>query len=134
MRPIYQGFALRWMNGWAFGPDDLSNFCAEQNRPAGSAKRQPYLTSGSGLLYNMREQWASAESLLAVRATMKSRTKPRHDFPMRFNLQGRSVELHPLAAGDREHMVAFARALPEDDLLFLQRETSPSRPRWKRGS
>ena len=33
MRPIYQGFALRWMNGWAFGPDDISNFCAEQNLP-----------------------------------------------------------------------------------------------------
>ena len=58
---------------------------------------------------------------------MKSRTEPRHDFPMRFNLQGRSVELHPLAAGDREHMVAFARALPEDDLLFLQRDiTQPA--------
>ena len=23
VRPILQGFALRWMNGWAFGPDDL---------------------------------------------------------------------------------------------------------------
>jgi hypothetical protein len=21
------------MNGWAFGPDDFPNFCAEQNRP-----------------------------------------------------------------------------------------------------
>jgi hypothetical protein len=27
------------MNGWAFGPDDLSNFCAEQNRPAASAEQ-----------------------------------------------------------------------------------------------
>ncbi len=36
---LYQGFALRWMNGWTFGPDDLSNFCAEQNRPAGSAEQ-----------------------------------------------------------------------------------------------
>ena len=39
MRPIYQGFALRWMNGWAFGPNDFPYFCAEQNRPAGSAEQ-----------------------------------------------------------------------------------------------
>jgi hypothetical protein len=39
VRPIYQGFALRWMNGWAFGPNDFPYFCAEQNRPAGSAEQ-----------------------------------------------------------------------------------------------
>jgi hypothetical protein len=29
MRSIYQGFALRWVNGWAFGPDDFPYFRAE---------------------------------------------------------------------------------------------------------
>ena len=53
---------------------------------------------------------------------MKSRTEPKHEFPMRFNLQGRSVVLRPLGAGDREPMVTFARALPDDDLLFLERD------------
>jgi L-amino acid N-acyltransferase YncA len=58
---------------------------------------------------------------------MKSRSEPRHDFPLRFNLKGRTVVLRPLASGDRERMVAFARALPEDDLLFLERDiTQPA--------
>ena len=30
MRPIYQGFALRWVKGWAFGPDHFPNFCADE--------------------------------------------------------------------------------------------------------
>ena len=38
--PKGRQFALRWMNGWAFGPDDFSNFRAEQNRPAGSAEHE----------------------------------------------------------------------------------------------
>ena len=38
MRPLHQGCALRWMNGWAFSPDDFPYFCAEQNRPAGSTE------------------------------------------------------------------------------------------------
>ena len=58
---------------------------------------------------------------------MKSRSEPRHDFPMRFNLKGRTVVLRPLATEDREPMVTFARALPEDDLLFLERDiTQPA--------
>ena len=40
VRPIYQGSALRWMNGWAFGPNHFPNFCMEQNRPAGSAEQR----------------------------------------------------------------------------------------------
>ncbi len=58
---------------------------------------------------------------------MKSPAKSKHEFPMRFSLNGRSVLLRPLAPGDREPMVAFARALPEDDLIFLQRDiTQPA--------
>jgi L-amino acid N-acyltransferase YncA len=51
---------------------------------------------------------------------MKAHSK--HDFPMRFSLKGRGVVLRPLAAGDREPLIAFAGALPEDDLLFLERD------------
>ena len=53
---------------------------------------------------------------------MKSPSKHKHDFPMRFVLQGRTVVLRPLTTEDREPMVRFARCLPEDDLLFLQRD------------
>ena len=46
---------------------------------------------------------------------------------MQFNLKGRSVMLRPLAAGDRGEMIAFANALPEEDLLFLERDiTQPA--------
>ena len=45
----------------------------------------------------------------------------------------RAPHIRPLAADDRQQMLAFARALPEEDLLFLN-ETSPSRPRWMPGS
>jgi L-amino acid N-acyltransferase YncA len=45
-----------------------------------------------------------------------------HDFPMRFALKGREVVFRPLDAEDREPLVRFARSLPDDDLLFLQRD------------
>ena len=46
---------------------------------------------------------------------------------MRFSLKGRTVVLRPLAAEDREQMITFAGALPEDDLLFLERDiTQPA--------
>lgn len=55
----------------------------------------------------------------------------KHDFPLRFNLRGRKLVLRPLEAPDREPMTAFARALPEDDLLFLQRDiTQPAEVDW----
>lgn len=58
---------------------------------------------------------------------MNSHSKTEHDFPRRFNLQGRNVLLRLLAAGDCKQMVAFARALPADDLLFLRRDiTQPA--------
>jgi len=46
---------------------------------------------------------------------------------MRFSLKGRTVVLRALVAEDRNQMIAFARALPEDDLLFLERDiTQPA--------
>jgi L-amino acid N-acyltransferase YncA len=58
---------------------------------------------------------------------MNTHSESKHDFPMRLNLKGRTVVVRPLATGDREHMVAFAQALLEDDLLFLQRDiTQPA--------
>ena len=53
---------------------------------------------------------------------MTSHSASKHDFPMRFSLQGRTVVLRPLTADDREEMIAFAEALPEEDLLFLERD------------
>lgn len=46
----------------------------------------------------------------------------QHVFPMRFRLQDRNVVLRPLRADECDAMVTFARALPNDDLLFLQRD------------
>ena len=58
---------------------------------------------------------------------MKSLTVSKHEFPMRLGLKGRTLFLRPLAADDREQLIAFARALPEDDLLFLERDiTQPA--------
>jgi len=53
---------------------------------------------------------------------MKARSVPKHDFPMRFSLKGRTVVLRPLVAEDTQEMIAFAAALPEHDLLFLERD------------
>ena len=63
---------------------------------------------------------------------MKSSSEQKHDFPMHFGLKGRVLVVRPLAADDRAAMVAFARTLPEDDLLFLQRDiTQPAEvDRW----
>ena len=42
-------------------------------------------------------------------------------YPMRVTLSdGGTVELRLMTAADRERVLAFARALPEDDLLFLR--------------
>ena len=58
---------------------------------------------------------------------MKPGSESRHEFPMRFTMKGRTVVVRPLASGDRERLVQFAQALPEDDLLFLQRDiTEPA--------
>jgi L-amino acid N-acyltransferase YncA len=46
---------------------------------------------------------------------------------MRLSPQGRAIVLRPLAAEDREELIRFAEALPEDDLLFLERDiTQPA--------
>jgi L-amino acid N-acyltransferase YncA len=47
---------------------------------------------------------------------------PRHEFPLQFSLEHRTVILRPLANEDCEAMLAFAQGLPEEDLLFLERD------------
>ncbi|HEX2795010.1 MAG TPA: GNAT family N-acetyltransferase [Croceicoccus sp.] len=42
--------------------------------------------------------------------------------PTKLDLDGREVELRPLAAADRDAMLAFANGLPVRELLFLQRD------------
>jgi L-amino acid N-acyltransferase YncA len=44
------------------------------------------------------------------------------DFPMRLDLDGRELVVRPLERRDRDGILAFARALPEHDLLFLRRD------------
>lgn len=61
------------------------------------------------------------------KTSMKSPSVRKQDFPIRFSRKGRTVALRPLAAEDREQIVAFAGALPVDDLLFLERDiTQPA--------
>ena len=48
-------------------------------------------------------------------------------YPMTLEVGVNEVVLRPLEAGDREGLLAFARRLPEHDLLFLRRDiTDPS--------
>ena len=53
---------------------------------------------------------------------MNSHSVPKHDFPMRFSRHGRTVVLRLLTAEDREQIISFAAALPDEDLLFLERD------------
>lgn len=58
---------------------------------------------------------------------MKTHSAADRVFPLRLTLKGRPLLVRPLALGDREGMVAFARGLPEDDLFFLERDiTDPA--------
>lgn len=58
---------------------------------------------------------------------MKPRSSQEHGFPMQFCLKSRTVALRTLAAENRQQIIAFAGTLPEEDLLFLERDiTRPS--------
>lgn len=58
---------------------------------------------------------------------MQSTAPQEHVFPRRFRIQGRTVTFRLLDDESRDRMVAFARALPEEDLLFLDRDiTDPT--------
>ena len=49
------------------------------------------------------------------------------DYPRSLCLDGTNVTLRTMDEGDRDAMVAFARALPEEDLLFLRMDiTQPA--------
>lgn len=63
---------------------------------------------------------------------MDSTPHRKQVFPRQFELAGQTVVFRPLAAGDQEPLICFARSLPEDDLLFLQRDiTQPAEvDRW----
>ena len=58
---------------------------------------------------------------------MRPRSSQKHAFPMQFTLRSRTVVLRPLAPENRAQIIAFAGTLPEQDLLFLERDiTQPS--------
>ena len=46
----------------------------------------------------------------------------RAPYPLEVDLAGQSVTLRPLAAGDRDAVLAFAGSLAPHDLLFLRRD------------
>jgi len=58
----------------------------------------------------------------------------RHSLPKTFQLRHRTIVLRSLQTEDRETMVAFARSLPPNDLLFLWQDiTQPAEvDRWIR--
>ena len=47
---------------------------------------------------------------------------PTHIAPRELELDGVRVSLRPMQASDKEAILAFARSLPAQDLLFLQRD------------
>ena len=50
-----------------------------------------------------------------------------HEFPRSITLSGgKSLGLRLMGEGDRDAMLAFARALPEEDLLFLRMDITQS--------
>ncbi|MHB0957904.1 MAG: GNAT family N-acetyltransferase [Pirellulaceae bacterium] len=53
---------------------------------------------------------------------MKTLAEHKHVFPMSFRLKGETIVFSRLCAEHVEKMVHFAQALPEDDLLFLERD------------
>lgn len=53
---------------------------------------------------------------------MTSPSDCKHGFPLQFRPKGRAVVLRPLTTDDRESMIRLAHSLPENDLLFLDRD------------
>ncbi len=53
---------------------------------------------------------------------MNTPAEHTHSFPMQFTLQGQTIVVRPLAGEGRDAMIQFARDLPPDDLLFLERD------------
>ena len=53
---------------------------------------------------------------------MESTTERRRHFPLPVTLQGRSLVFRPLDPACRDAMLRFASGLPEQDLLFLDRD------------
>ena len=53
---------------------------------------------------------------------MKSQPRSKLAFPMQFKLKRRKIVLTPLTAANRQALLALAKSLPPDDLLFLERD------------
>lgn len=57
-----------------------------------------------------------------------SEDSPRRPYPKEFRIKGGKVTLRLMASADAEAIVAFARQLPEHDLLFLRRDITQPEP------
>ena len=53
---------------------------------------------------------------------MPSPTEPKHKLPLKARLRSGAVLVSLLDAACREPIIAFARSLPQNDLLFLERD------------
>ena len=53
---------------------------------------------------------------------MKSPVEHKHVFPMHLRLKGETLTIRRFGDEQQEAMIAFARTLPEQDLLFLERD------------
>ncbi len=63
---------------------------------------------------------------------MNEPAEHEHAAAMRFSLQGKTIHVRPLQEESRDAMIRFARNLPEEDLLFLDRDITqpPVVDRW----
>ncbi len=55
---------------------------------------------------------------------MQTPTEPKHKLPLKARLRSGAVLVSLLDAASREPIIAFARSLPQNDLLFLERDIS----------
>lgn len=53
---------------------------------------------------------------------MTTLTESRHHFPLQVTLHNTAIVFRPLTSACRDAMLEFARDLPEQDLLFLERD------------
>jgi GNAT superfamily N-acetyltransferase len=54
--------------------------------------------------------------------TMTTIAESRHRFPLQVTLRNTAIVFRPLSSACRDAMLGFARSLPEQDLLFLDRD------------
>ena len=60
--PVFQGFALRWVNGWAFGPNTLQQ-CSRKNSAFGNPSLSEPDTNYGALSPSVRSKFLRIKPL-----------------------------------------------------------------------